>query len=300
MKGLLSRALTLATALFQRQALVWDGTCSTGIHMIVARGSTEPDGYGRIGVVAQNASLLIPNSSIATVVYPATFENYFTSYAAGASEFEKLVLQYVDACPDSKVALLGFSQGAHAMMDAVCGNSDDGFFVSPEFQKALGSQGRQNLWHYRIRKHEMANIYSKLLQSLHLAPLTSIKLTPGALAQAPVRACSLVKTSPLVSHTQLEFAAGVIKVIFTATWDQTGRSMVHTLPITPSTQPSSLQRGSTALTPSLTSLQLLLLLPPHQLSREPRQLMGRQLRQLQTRQQPVPQAPALDRSTPLG
>ncbi|KAK4683024.1 hypothetical protein QC764_121430 [Podospora pseudoanserina] len=140
MKDLLSRALTLATALFQRQALVWDGTCSTGIHMIVARGSTEPDGYGRIGVVAQNASLLIPNSSIATIVYPATFENYFTSYATGASEFEKLVLQYVDACPDSKVALLGYSQGAHAMMDAVCGNSDDGFFVSPEFQKALGSQ----------------------------------------------------------------------------------------------------------------------------------------------------------------
>ncbi|KAK0658911.1 cutinase-domain-containing protein [Cercophora samala] len=140
MKDLLARALALATALFQRQVLVWDGTCSTGIHMIVARGSTEPVGYGRIGVVAQNASLLIPNSSIATIDYPATFEDYFTSYATGTSEFEKLVLEHVQACPDTKIALLGYSQGAHAMMDAVCGSSDDGFSVSPDFKKALGSQ----------------------------------------------------------------------------------------------------------------------------------------------------------------
>ncbi|KAK4171065.1 cutinase-domain-containing protein [Triangularia setosa] len=140
MKELLSRALALAAALFQREALVWDGTCTTGIHMIVARGSTEAPGLGRIGVVARNASLLIPNSSIAAVDYPATFENYFTSYENGASEFERLVLEHVKVCPDAKIALLGYSQGAHAMMDAVCGDRDDGFFVSPDFREALGSQ----------------------------------------------------------------------------------------------------------------------------------------------------------------
>ncbi|KAK0723628.1 cutinase-domain-containing protein [Apiosordaria backusii] len=140
MKEILSRALAVVTALFQRQTFVWDGTCATGVHMIVARGSTEAPGLGRIGVVAFNASMLIPNSSIAAVDYPATFENYFTSYATGASEFERLVLEHVKACPDTKIALLGYSQGAHALMDAVCGNSDDDFFVNPDLKKALGAQ----------------------------------------------------------------------------------------------------------------------------------------------------------------
>ncbi|KAK4200097.1 cutinase-domain-containing protein [Triangularia verruculosa] len=137
MKELLLRAL----ALFHRQTpYIWDGTCATGIHMIVARGSTEAPGLGRIGVVAQNVSMLIPNSSVAAVDYPATFENYFTSYATGASEFERLVLEHVQACPDTRIALLGYSQGAHAMMDSVCGDGDGEFVLSLGFRQALASQ----------------------------------------------------------------------------------------------------------------------------------------------------------------
>lgn len=95
--------------------------CATGLHMIVARGSTEDPGLGRIGVVARNVSLLIPGSTISAIDYPATFENYTTSEEKGAMGFEKMLIEYHEKCPDTKVALLGYSQGAQAMMDSVCG-----------------------------------------------------------------------------------------------------------------------------------------------------------------------------------
>ncbi|KAJ4412564.1 hypothetical protein N0V85_003657 [Neurospora sp. IMI 360204] len=95
--------------------------CATGIHLIVARGSTEAPGLGRIGVVARNVTLLIPGSTIEAIDYPATFANYTTSEEKGAIGFEKRLVDYHEKCPDTKVALLGYSQGAHAMMDSLCG-----------------------------------------------------------------------------------------------------------------------------------------------------------------------------------
>ncbi|KAK3949868.1 cutinase-domain-containing protein [Pseudoneurospora amorphoporcata] len=100
--------------------------CATGLHMMVARGSSEPAGLGRIGVVARNVTLLIPGSTIEAIDYPATFTNYSDSEEKGAIAFEKRLIDYHERCPDTKVALLGYSQGAHAMMDSLCGNSGEG------------------------------------------------------------------------------------------------------------------------------------------------------------------------------
>ncbi|KAK0732253.1 cutinase-domain-containing protein [Lasiosphaeris hirsuta] len=107
--------------------------CATGgIHMLVARGSTEMPGLGRIGVVAGNVTLLLPGSTVAAVNYPATFEQYTVSEATGATIFAKMVAEYVAACPDTKIALLGYSQGGQAVMDALCGNSEEGFMASAD------------------------------------------------------------------------------------------------------------------------------------------------------------------------
>ncbi|KAK3354024.1 cutinase-domain-containing protein [Lasiosphaeria hispida] len=106
--------------------------CATGIHMLVARGSTELPGLGRIGVVAGNVSLLIPGSTVAAVNYPATFEQYTISEATGAAMFAKMVGDYAAACPGAKIALLGYSQGGQAVMDALCGNSEAGFTASAD------------------------------------------------------------------------------------------------------------------------------------------------------------------------
>ncbi|KAK4462235.1 cutinase, partial [Cladorrhinum samala] len=146
MKEILSRAVTALTAvLHTRETLVWDGTCATGIHLIVARGSTEAPGLGRSSVVAYNVTQLIPGSSIATVDYPATFENYFASEAKAKTEFERLVLEHVEACPNTKIGLIGYSQGGHSLMDAICGAAGDLFQVPENMTKALENQVVANL-----------------------------------------------------------------------------------------------------------------------------------------------------------
>ena len=87
-------------------------SCATGIHLIVARGSLEVPGTGRIGVVAGNVSLQIPGSTTTAVNYPATFVNYIISEQAGAIAIRTLVTEYVTLCPQARIALLGYSQAS--------------------------------------------------------------------------------------------------------------------------------------------------------------------------------------------
>jgi len=114
-------------------------TCATGLHLIVARGSTEPKGVGRIGVVAGNVTQAIPGSTVAAVDYPATFNAYFASVNAGVTAMYAMIASYVTACPDSKVALLGYSQGGQVAMDVVCGTSEALFAVTPDLSDVFRS-----------------------------------------------------------------------------------------------------------------------------------------------------------------
>ncbi|KAH8883120.1 cutinase-domain-containing protein [Thozetella sp. PMI_491] len=98
--------------------------CDKALHIIVARGSTEAPGVGRIGVVAGNVSLALPGSSIAAVDYPATFEDYIGSESAGVLGITQLLANYTKQCPNGKVALLGYSQGGQAVIDTLCGHSE--------------------------------------------------------------------------------------------------------------------------------------------------------------------------------
>jgi len=100
-------------------------TCATGVHLIVARGSNEPAGVGRIGSVANGVVAAIPGSQIEAISYPATFDNYSTSVATGTGAMKIALTQYSSRCPDSKIALLGYSQGAHVVGDTLCGNTED-------------------------------------------------------------------------------------------------------------------------------------------------------------------------------
>ncbi|KAK1999553.1 cutinase [Colletotrichum falcatum] len=100
-------------------------TCATGVHVIVARGSNEAAGVGRIGSVATGVVAAVPGSQIEALDYPATFDNYSTSVAAGTEAMKIALTRYNSQCPDSKVALLGYSQGAHVVGDTLCGNTQD-------------------------------------------------------------------------------------------------------------------------------------------------------------------------------
>lgn len=112
-------------------------SCAAGVHLIVARGSNEPAGVGRVGVVAGNVTKAVSNSSVAPVVYPATFSGYLASEGAGVAAMASMIAEYAARCPDSKIALLGYSQGGQVVMDVVCGTSSAFFAATPDLSDAF-------------------------------------------------------------------------------------------------------------------------------------------------------------------
>ncbi|KAK1676351.1 cutinase [Colletotrichum godetiae] len=101
--------------------------CATGVHMIVARASTEQPGTGVIGAIANNIQSQVPGSDIVPVDYPALLNPYQPSQKAGVTAMTKLVQDYAKACPQTKMVLMGYSQGAHVTADVLCGTSETGF-----------------------------------------------------------------------------------------------------------------------------------------------------------------------------
>lgn len=116
-------------------------TCASGLHLIVARGSGEPKGLGKIGVVAENVIEAVPGSTAAAVDYPATIEAYFASEDMGVAAMTAMIAGYVADCPSSKLALLGYSQGGQVAMDVVCGTSEPLFAVTPALSDAFRNHG---------------------------------------------------------------------------------------------------------------------------------------------------------------
>ncbi|KAK2774826.1 acetyl xylanesterase [Colletotrichum kahawae] len=131
------------SSLVQRQAT----GCATGVHMIVARASTERPGTGIIGEVATKVQAQIPGSDITPVDYPAQLNPYQPSQKAGVDAMTKLVQDYAKQCPQTKMVLMGYSQvgypvlaewqkliamqGAHVTADVLCGTSESGFAATP-------------------------------------------------------------------------------------------------------------------------------------------------------------------------
>ncbi|KAL8381913.1 hypothetical protein RB595_005931 [Gaeumannomyces hyphopodioides] len=108
-------------------------SCVDGLQIFVARGSNEQPGLGRMGVVAGNITQKIKDSRVTAVDYPATFLEYNLSVGNGTSKLKSLVEDYAKKCPNNKMALLGYSQGAQAVGDLICGASSEGFPSTPKF-----------------------------------------------------------------------------------------------------------------------------------------------------------------------
>ena len=141
--GLSLSSLSVATdhSLYERasNSSAANTTCASGVHMIVARASTEAPGEGIIGAVATRVQQAVPGSDSEAVVYPATLTDYLDSEASGVAGMKELIQSYVARCPSSKIALLGYSQvrslwvredllirvqGAQVVGDVLCGTSE--------------------------------------------------------------------------------------------------------------------------------------------------------------------------------
>ncbi|MCH9702681.1 MAG: cutinase family protein [Actinomycetia bacterium] len=89
------------------------------IEVVFARGTDEPAGLGKVGTALVNTLRpMVKGQSINTyaVKYPASWD--FTQVAAGANDASKRIQTIAATCPETKIVLGGFSQGA-AVIDVV-------------------------------------------------------------------------------------------------------------------------------------------------------------------------------------
>ncbi|PKS08622.1 hypothetical protein jhhlp_005009 [Lomentospora prolificans] len=86
--------------------------CATGLQLFVSRGTGEAPGQGVTGNITQAVLGLIPGSSVQPIDYPATLENpsYFDSVRNGTKTLRESLIEYTSACPNTKIAVLGYSQ----------------------------------------------------------------------------------------------------------------------------------------------------------------------------------------------
>ncbi|KAK1658178.1 Alpha/Beta hydrolase protein [Colletotrichum godetiae] len=116
----------------RRQTL--NTTCAD-IHYFEARGTTLSYPGSLITVIDPLMDAL-PNSNYEDIVYPATDESGSDSYFVGVRDGAKQIISYAEACPESKIVLMGYSQGAMVLGDILAGGGDGnilGNYTKPQF-----------------------------------------------------------------------------------------------------------------------------------------------------------------------
>ncbi|KAF1991070.1 carbohydrate esterase family 5 protein, partial [Aulographum hederae CBS 113979] len=100
-------------------------------HIIVARGSNEPQGPGVIGSLANMTMRDAPGTSMESIVWPATIDNYANSSSEGTAATTAALSAKVLQCPQTKIIMMGYSQGAHVIGDSLCGGGLVGLPTPP-------------------------------------------------------------------------------------------------------------------------------------------------------------------------
>jgi len=121
-------------------------TCDD-IHYIIARGTTE--GYpGSLGSLVDILLAKFPNSNYEDIIYPATQETSTDSYWQGLAKGTQQIKSYADKCPDSKIVIMGYSQGALVVGDILAGggnNSELGNATTPPYID-FATYGQRGKW----------------------------------------------------------------------------------------------------------------------------------------------------------
>ncbi|KAH7127597.1 cutinase-domain-containing protein [Dactylonectria macrodidyma] len=110
-------------------AVAASSNCTSGLYIVVARGTGEDQGTGAFGTIADDIAAKVDDSVIEALDYPATLSDplYTESEKDGVQEMHDTILDYHEACPDAKFAVLGYSQGGQVASDTFCGGAGDGF-----------------------------------------------------------------------------------------------------------------------------------------------------------------------------
>lgn len=136
-------------------------SCVDGLYMLVARGTGEDPGPGESGKVARRIADRVNGSAVVGLDYPAVFngevgdDNYFNSVEKGYEAMKAAIEDYHDKCPDGRMAVFGYSQGAQISSDALCGGSGGWFNSDSEpvdvniiekSGKMPGGRGHERVW----------------------------------------------------------------------------------------------------------------------------------------------------------
>lgn len=115
---LLAGLANAAPAVLQERA-----ACNAGVQIICARGTFEAQGFGLQQSVVNAILAKIPNSNASAVVYPASPVDITASVGSGVADAQNQINSYAAACPNSKMVVMGYSQGAQVMGNAISGMS---------------------------------------------------------------------------------------------------------------------------------------------------------------------------------
>ncbi|KAH7137588.1 Alpha/Beta hydrolase protein [Dactylonectria macrodidyma] len=90
------------------------------VHIFLARGTDEP--YpGRQGALASAICSGISSCGYENINYPAIFNGYCSSVTTGVNNGKAAITAYASRCPNAKIVLSGYSQGAQVIGDILGG-----------------------------------------------------------------------------------------------------------------------------------------------------------------------------------
>ncbi|KKY15921.1 putative acetyl xylan esterase [Diplodia seriata] len=116
---LTSTAVTLAAPMESKRAACAD------IHVFGARETTVSAGFGSAGTVVDLILAAHPGATSEAIDYPAAGgDSYGSSVQTGTKNVASQVESYVKACPESKIVMVGYSQGSQIMTNAFCDGGD--------------------------------------------------------------------------------------------------------------------------------------------------------------------------------
>jgi hypothetical protein len=141
------------------EVLAYQSSDCSAYHVFIARGSDEP--YpGRLGNVTSEICRQIGNDdcTFENIEYPAKStawgkDEWCKSAGKGAANGQAQLKAYAEKCSDSKLILLGFSQGGAVTQDIMGGGGGQVFECTQDTNEALdrstspGSQSMFNLIH---------------------------------------------------------------------------------------------------------------------------------------------------------
>lgn len=122
----------LASVLIAATIATANAQCYSGVYMILARGTDEPQGGSILETVAAAVEAAVPNSAASEVVYSAiTGSGFYGSVADGVNNAQQQMQDYYNQCPTSKMVVMGYSQGALVTSGTMAGTSLGGSYIAP-------------------------------------------------------------------------------------------------------------------------------------------------------------------------